>query len=152
MPQDLPNSQYIFVAVAALNTGAQLNMSQSDSINNRMVKFVISCKLKSPHFGISEIYKLLATCWYLSGVCALSSSRDIAQYRSNSPIYIAHKSTSVLYGKKHGIYLYLETAILSLLAPTGINERASFLVHQVPHTSATVLRYRQKITQFSLRV
>ena len=33
--------------------------------------------------------KILATCWYLSGVCALSTSRDIAQYLS----------TSVLYGK-----------------------------------------------------
>ena len=44
------------------------------------------------------------------------------------------------------------TAISSLLAPTGNNERASFLVHQVPHTSATVLRYRRMFTQFSLRV
>ena len=43
-------------------------------------------------------------------------------------------------------------AISSLLAPTGNNERASFLVHQVPHTSATVLRYRRMFTQFSLRV
>ena len=40
------------------------------------------------------------------------------------------------------------TAILSLLAPTGNNERASFLVHQVLHTSATVLRYRRMFTQF----
>ena len=44
------------------------------------------------------------------------------------------------------------TAILSLLAPTGNNARASFLVHQVPRTSATVLWYRQMFTQFSLRV
>ena len=44
------------------------------------------------------------------------------------------------------------TAILSLLAPTENNERASFLVHQVPHTSATVVRYRRKFTQFSLRI
>ena len=44
------------------------------------------------------------------------------------------------------------TAISSLLAPTGNNERASFLVHQVPHTSATVLRYCRTFTQFSLRV
>ena len=44
------------------------------------------------------------------------------------------------------------TAILSLLAPTGNNARASFLVHQVPRTSATVLWYRRMFTQFSLRV
>ena len=43
------------------------------------------------------------------------------------------------------------TAILSLLAPTGNNARASFLVHQVPRTSATVLWYRRMFTQFSLR-
>ena len=44
------------------------------------------------------------------------------------------------------------TAILSLLVPTGNNERASFLVHQVPRTSATALRYRRMFTQFSLSV
>ena len=44
------------------------------------------------------------------------------------------------------------TAILSLLAPTGNNARASFLVHQVPRTSATVLWYRRMFTQFSLPV
>ena len=44
------------------------------------------------------------------------------------------------------------TAISSLLAPTGNNEQASFLVHQVSHTSATVLRYRRMFMQFSLRV
>ena len=44
------------------------------------------------------------------------------------------------------------TAILSLLAPTGNNARASFLVHRVPRTSATVLWYRRMFTQFSLRV
>ena len=44
------------------------------------------------------------------------------------------------------------TAILSLLAPTGNNEQASFLVHQVPHTSAIVQRYRRMFTQFFLRV
>ena len=43
-------------------------------------------------------------------------------------------------------------AILSLLAPTGNNARASFLVHQVPRTSATVLWYRRMFTQFSLCV
>ena len=37
MPQDLPNSQCIFIAVAALNTQAQLNMDQSDLINNLTV-------------------------------------------------------------------------------------------------------------------
>ena len=58
------------------------------------------------------IYKMshLTSCAITYGqtVCALSSSRGIAQYCSNSPIYIAHKSTSVLYGKKHVIYLYFE--------------------------------------------
>ena len=212
----------------------------------------------------SRIYRLLATCWYLSGVCALSSSRDIARYRLNSPLYAAHKSTSVVY-ERNMKYIYISrttqrtnsgqvpacsqepvdstdanmvetstclettqqemtnftvryrsnrtgpcsaaplsvqssyryqnilrigevlghridakispkaasekaqttvsentytfpnidvfrTAILSLLAPTGNNARASFLVHQVPRTSATVLWYRRMFTQFSLRV
>jgi len=41
------------------------------------------------------------------------------------------------------------TAILPLLAPRGNNARASFLVHQVPCTSATVWQYRR---MFTLRV
>ena len=45
-----------------------------------------------------------------------------------------------------------QTASLSLLAPTGNNKQASFLVHQVPPTFATVLWYRRMFTQFSLRV
>ena len=76
MPQDLPDSKYIFTVVAALNT-------QGRSWTASLIRSIIGrCNL-------------------------LSSSRDIAQYHSNSPIYTAHKSTSVLYGKKHGIYLYL---------------------------------------------
>ena len=41
MPQDLPNLQYIFIVVAALNTQGrmQLNIGQSDLINNWTVKF-----------------------------------------------------------------------------------------------------------------
>jgi len=39
-----------------------------------------------------------------------------------------------------------------LLAPTGDNARASFLVHQVPRTSASVLQYCWMFTQFSLHV
>ena len=42
--------------------------------------------------------------------------------------------------------------ILTLIAPTGDNARASFLVHQVPRTSSTVWQYRRIFTQFSLHV
>ena len=44
------------------------------------------------------------------------------------------------------------TVFLLLPVPTGNNEQASFLVHQVLHTSAAVLRYRRMFAQFSLRV
>ena len=40
------------------------------------------------------------------------------------------------------------TAILTLIATTGDNARASFLVHQVPRTSATVWQYRRMFTHF----
>ena len=114
MPQDLPNSQYILVAVAALNTQGRswTWTSPIRSISDGEICHFLLCCLQTSwslhHISISRIYRLLATCWYLSGVCALSSSRDIARYRLNSPIYAAHKSTSVVYGKKHEIYLYLE--------------------------------------------
>ena len=40
-------------------------------------------------------------------------------------------------------------AILKLIAPTGDNVQASFLVHQVLRTSATVWQYRRMFMQFS---
>jgi len=43
-------------------------------------------------------------------------------------------------------------AILTLIAPTGDNVQASFLVHQVPRISSTVWQYRHIFTQFSLCV
>ena len=45
-----------------------------------------------------------------------------------------------------------QTLILSVLASTENNVRASFLVHQVPRTSATHLWYRRVFTQFSFHV
>ena len=48
--------------------------------------------------------------------------------------------------------MFFWTATLTLLEPTGNNVRVSFLVHQVPCTSATVWRYRRMFMQFSLRV
>ena len=43
-------------------------------------------------------------------------------------------------------------AILTLIATTGDNARASFLVHQVPRALATFWQYHRMFTQFSLRV
>ena len=45
-----------------------------------------------------------------------------------------------------------QMVILLLLAPTGNNEWVWFLVHQVPHTSATVLQYHWTFTQFFLYI
>jgi len=45
-----------------------------------------------------------------------------------------------------------QTVILTLVAPTGNNAQASFLVHQVPHASATVWQYHRMFMQFSLCV
>ena len=60
MPQDLSNLYYIFVAVAALNTaGAKLNMGQSDSINNRTVKFVVSYCIVFKQVELSTILALV---------------------------------------------------------------------------------------------
>ena len=96
MPQDLPNSQYIFLAVAALNTWGRswTRASPIWSIIGRwnllFLTVLSSKKLKSPQFGISIIYRLLATCWYLSRVCALSGSRGIAQYIVWTHLFILH--------------------------------------------------------------
>ena len=154
MPQDLSNLQYIFIMVAALtHSGAQVNMSQSDSITNQTVNLsfltvLSSNKLKSPqYYSICRIFRLLATCWYLSCVCALSSSLDIAQYLSNSTILL-HINQPAYFMERNMEFI----SHLTLIATTGDNARASFLVHQVPRASATVWQYRQMFTQFSLLV
>ena len=72
MPQDLPNSHYVFVAVSALNTQgrswAQLNMSRSDSINNRMV---VSCCVVFIQDEISTILVSVKSTgsWLHAGTC-----------------------------------------------------------------------------------
>ena len=70
MPQDLSNLQYIFVTVAAW---AQLNMDQSDSINNRTVKFVISCCVVSKQVEASTILVLVESTgsWLHAGTCSV---------------------------------------------------------------------------------
>ena len=112
-------------------------MGQSDSINNRTLKFVVSYCIIFKQVEISTIIASVESTgsWlhadtYLCPV--FERCRDIARYRSNSPIllhcvrclsvveilhdivrtqlFTAHKSTSVLYGKKHGKYLYLENS------------------------------------------
>ena len=50
--------------------------------------------------------------------------------------------------------VFFRTFILSLLPSTGNNVQVSFLIHRVPHTSASlrVLWYRQVFTQLSLHI
>ena len=67
------------IVVAALNTQgrswtlASPIRSISGQWNLSFLPVLPSNKFKSPQFGISKIYRVLATCWYLSGVCVLSS-------------------------------------------------------------------------------
>ena len=68
-----------------------------------------------------------------------------------SPKAASEKAQTTVSENTYNVDVF-RTAILSLLAPTGNNARASFLVHQVPCTSATVLWYRRMFTQFSLCV
>ena len=70
------------------------------------------------------------------------------QYGKKRQIY----DNCVLYGKKHGKYLYLENNSTYKHRTSISNARASFLVHQVPRASAAVWQYRRMFTHFSLRV
>ena len=65
MAHGLPNSQYVFVVVADLNTQAQLNMDQSDSINNWTVKVVVSYHVV---FKQVEISTILASVEYVQAL------------------------------------------------------------------------------------
>ena len=95
---------------------AQLNMDRSDLINNWTVKFVVSYCVVFKQVEVSTILSSVESTgsWLNAGTCAVFVhwiSRDIAQYRSNSPIYTAHKSTSIFHGKKHSIYYNSRTTI-----------------------------------------
>ena len=65
-------------------------MDQGHPIDNRMVKFVVSCCVVSKQDEVSTILISvdstgpLATRWYLSGVCVLCSSRDISVFHVSS--------------------------------------------------------------------
>ena len=83
--------------------------------------------------------------------------REVLGHRIDAKIFLKAPSEKAQTTVSENRYTFpkidaFQTAILSLLAPTGNNERALFLVHQVPHTSTTVLRYHQIFTQFSLCV
>ena len=60
--------------------------------------------------------------------------------------------TTVSKNRFTSLKIVFRTAILTLIAPTRNNAQASFLVHQVPCTFVTVLRYCQMFTQFSFRI
>ena len=84
-------------------------------------------------------------------------TREVLGHRIDAKIFPKAPSEKAQTTVSENTYTFLkidvfQTAISSLLAPTGNNEQASFLVHQVSHTSATVLRYRRMFMQFSLRV
>ena len=71
-----------------------------------------------------------------------------------SPKAASEKAQTTVSGNRYTnpIIDVFRTVILLLLVSTGNSVRAPFLVHQVPRTSATVLRYRQVFTQFSFRI
>ena len=72
MPQYSSDLQSVFVPIAALSTlGARLNMNQGQPINNQVVKFVVLVEVST--ILVKSACPWL-TCWYLSGVCVLSSS------------------------------------------------------------------------------
>ena len=83
--------------------------------------------------------------------------QEVLGHRINaeiSPIAASEKAQTTVSENRHTFPKIdvFQTAILSVLVPAENNARASFLVRQVPCTSTTVLWYRQKFTQFSLRV
>ena len=90
---------------------------------------------------------------YLSGVCALSSSRDIARYRLNSPIYAAHKSTSVVCGKKHEIFYISRTTqrTNSGQVPACSQEPVDSTDANMVETSTCLETTQQEMTNFTVR-
>ena len=72
MPQDPSNWQLVFVAVAALSTRERgWNMGQGHRINNRTVKFVVSCCVVSEQLEVSTILVSVESTgtWLHAGTC-----------------------------------------------------------------------------------
>ena len=81
----------------------------------------------------------------------LSSSRDIARYRLNSPIYAAHKSTSVVYGKKY-IYISRTTQRTnSGQVPACSQEPVDSTDANMVETSTCLETTQQEMTNFTVR-
>ena len=85
--------------------------------------------------------------------CQFEGSWGIVSMLKSLQKQLQRRQTTVSGNRNTNPIIYVfRTVVLSLLASTGNSVRAPFLVHQVPRTSATVLRYRRVFTQFSLRV
>ena len=87
--------------------------------------------------------------------CQFEGSWGIVRIHAKiSPKAASEKAQTTVSGNRNTnpIIDVFRTVVLSLLGSTGNSVRASFLVHQVPRTSATVWRYRRVFTQFSVRV
>ena len=87
----------------------------------------------------------------------LKTDRGVFGYRMDATISSKAASEKAKTMVSHNRYIYqridfFRTVILSLPVSTGNNGLVSFLVHQVPQTSATVWQYCQVFIQFSLRI
>ena len=100
-----------------------------------MVKFVVSCCVAAPECSNSYHCENILQIREILGHCV--DAKIFSKVPSEKAQTTVSENTYTF--SKIDVF---RMAILSLLEPTGNNERASFLVHQVPHTSATVLRYR----------
>ena len=105
-------------------------------------------------YNISRIYRLLATCWYLSGVCALSSSRDIARYRSNSPIYTAHiKVNQPAYFMERNMDISRTTQCTNTgQVPACSQEPVDSTDANIVETSTCLETTQQETTNFTVRL
>ena len=114
-----------------------------------------SCILKIfTLFSISRIYRLLATCWYLSGVCALSSSQDIARYHSNSPIYTAHiKVNQPAYFMERNMDISRTTQCTNTgQVPACSQEPVDSTDASIVETSTCLETTQQETTNFTVRL
>ena len=101
-------------------------MDQSNSINNRMVKFVVSYCVVFKHVEVSTILASVESTgsWLHADTCPVFVRWVVLEILHDTfelTYFTAHKSISVLYGKEHGKYLYLENYSKLLYMAKGLN-------------------------------
>ena len=139
------------------HSGVQLNMSQSNLINNWTVKFVVSYCIVSKQVEVSTILILVESTgsWLHADTCSVFvrwvGLEIYCTISFELTYFTAHKSTSVLYGKKHYISITSQCKSTGQV-PASSQEPVDSNDVNIVETSTCLETTQQKTTKFTVQL